>query len=64
MSDEDKLNYFDTNGTELINAVNSKWLKKHLKQHRLLSPTDRWTDAAVIGLVDRWLRVEGGYGTK
>ena len=59
MTDQEKLNYFDTNTTELMDGVNPKWLKKHLKAHHLLSKTDKWTDAAALGLVDRWLRVEG-----
>ena len=35
------------------------YLWRNVKQNRLLSPTDRWTEEAAVGLVDRCLRVEG-----
>mgnify|MGYP001202793883 CR=1 FL=1 len=59
MSDQEKLDLFDSKAEELFKAINKKWLKKHLKQHNLLSTTDIWSNPAAIGLVDRWLRVEG-----
>ena len=59
MTNEEKLTYFDQHGFALIDSVNKNWLNNHLKKHKLVSPTDAWTDLAAIGLVDRYLRVEG-----
>ena len=59
MTDDEKLQYFDQHGYALIDVVNKNWLSNHLKKHKLVSPTDSWTNQAAIGLVDRYLRVEG-----
>ena len=58
MTDEQKLYLFDTQGFNIIELINKKWLKRHLKRHSLVSIDDIWSSEAVVELIDRYLAVE------
>ena len=58
MKEEEKLKLFDEAGWNILELINKKWLKKHLKKYSLVSVEDAWTTEAAIELIDRYLAVE------
>ena len=58
MKDDEKLKLFDEAGWNILELINKKWLKKHLKKHNLVSVEDVWTTEAACELIDRYLAVE------
>ena len=58
MKEEQKLALFDESGWDILETINKKWLKKHLKKHSLVSIEDVWTTEAAVELIDRYLAIE------
>ena len=58
MTEEEKLKLFDESGWNILETINKKWLRKHLKKHSLVSIEDAWATEAAVELIDRYLAVE------
>ena len=58
MTENQKLQIFDTEGWIILESINKKWLRRLLKRHNLVSTEDVWSEEAAIELIDRYLSVE------